>query len=143
MNVVIGQKSVNIRTADILFIKVKHRYVGVVLKYHTRNNLIADAERLACAVNLYILADLDNLTRSLVTECNRNKTEWVTLKFVRVCAANTTAFDLDKNIIISDLGNRKLFNIIMFKLCQHSNSCCFRNITVCSRRFSSGCTAHL
>ena len=129
VHIVIGKKSVNIRSADILLVKVKHCDIGIILKYHAGYNLIADRKLLSGAVNLYVLAHLNDFARSLVTENNRDKTEGVALKFMRVRAADSAALNLYENIAVTNLGNGIFLNVIMLKLCKHCNASRFRNRT--------------
>ena len=113
MNIIIGQESVNISAADVLLVEVEHCNIGVVLEYHTGNNLIANLKRLARAVLFNVLAHLHNLARALVTENYRDKRERVILVFVSIGTANTASLNLYKNIVITEFGNGIFLNLEM------------------------------
>ena len=113
MNIIIGEKSVNISTADVLLVEVEHCNIGVVLEYHTGNNLVAYLKRLACAILCDILTHLHNLACALVTENYRDKRERVILVFVSIGTANTASLNLYKNIVIAKLRNGIFLNLEM------------------------------
>ena len=128
MNIVIRKQSVNIGAANVLFVKVEHRYIRIILKYHARNNLIAYRQWLACAVRFYIFAHFYDLACSLVTEHNRNKTERIAFEFMSVRTADSAAFHFYKYIAVSEFRYRKFFYIEIFRLCKHRNMSRFRYI---------------
>ncbi len=137
MNIIIREQSVYIRAAHILLVQVEHGDIRVVLENHTGYNFIAYFQRFSCAVNLYVLSHLYDLAGSFMSQRYRDQAEGISLKFVRVCSADTAAFYFYKDISVADLRHRKFLYIIMLQSRQHGNmrglwdrpSCCR-----CSRR---------
>ena len=131
MDIIVRKKTVYICSSYILLVKVKHGDIGIVLEYHTCNNLVANLKVLTGAVFLNIFTHLYNLTCTLMSECNRDKTEWISLKFVCVCTANSAAFNLNENIVIADYRHRIFLEFKLAELCKHSNTCCSGYACIC------------
>ena len=143
VNVIVGKKTVYVCAADVLFVKVIHGDVGIVLEDHTSNNLITDGKGLACAVLLYVLTHLDDLACAFMTEGNGDKTKGVTLKFMRVSTANAAAFDLDENVIVADFGNGVFLDFKFFELCEHCNLSGLGEFARSRRSSGNGCRLHV
>ena len=127
MNIIIRKKSVYVSSTNILLIKVEHCDLRIILEDHTCNNFITDLNRFSSCICLNILTHSNDLTSSLMSECNRDQVEWISLKFVSVSTANTAALYFNKDIIVTYWWNRILFDIKMLFLCKNCNVCCFRD----------------
>ena len=86
MDIIVWKKAIYISASDVLLVQVEHLDIRIVFKDHTCNNLIADLQRFARAVSLYVLAHLDDLAGSLVTERYRNQSERILFEFMGICS---------------------------------------------------------
>ena len=102
MDIVVGEKSVDISSADILLVEVEHRDVGIVLENHAGDDLIADMKRLSGRVDGDVLSHFDDLAGSLVTECDRDETKGIALEFMRIGSADSAALDLDEYVVVAE-----------------------------------------
>ena len=91
MLIVVGEKSVYIRTSDVLLVEVEHCDIGVILEYHAGDDLIAHMKGLSGTVVSDVLTQLYYLARSLMTEDDGDKSEGVSLEFVCVRTAYSAA----------------------------------------------------
>ena len=106
MNIIVREKSVYISSAYVLFVEVVHCDLRIILEDHTCNNFISKIQSFSSAVNFNVFTHLNDLTCSLMSEYYRNKAEWVSLEFVSVCSTNTTSFNFNQDIVISDWRDR-------------------------------------
>ena len=130
MNVIIREKSVYISAAYVLFVQIVHCDVRIILEDHTGYNLVTHLQFFTCAVDLYVLTHLYDLSGSFMSKDNRDQAEWVSLEFMGVSTAYAASFNLYKNISVSQLRNREFFDIIVFQCCQHSHTSSFWNCLV-------------
>ena len=72
-------------------------------------DLVANADGLACGVELNVLTDSDDLARALVAKRYGNQTEGVALPLVNVCAADTRTLYLNEDVVITQLGDGVFF----------------------------------
>ena len=115
MDVIVRKETVYISASDVLLVQVEHLDIRIVFKDHTCNNLIADLQRFACAVSLYVLAHLDDLAGSLVTERYRNQSERIFFEFMGICSTDTASIYFNEDISVPHFRDRELLYIIMLK----------------------------
>ena len=136
---IVRKKSVYVSSSDVLLVEVKHCYIGIVFKDHTGYNLITNIQRLACAVLLDILTHLYYFSGTFMSESNRNESERIAFKLMRIGSADAAALNLNKNIIVSYFGKLIFVNVKVSELCKHCNSCGFRYFAGSGLRSRSCC----
>ena len=136
MNVIIWKKSVYVSSANVFLVQVEHSDLRIILEDHTGNNFVTDLNRFSSCISLNIFTHGNDLTSSLMSKCNRDQVEWVSLEFVSISTANAAAFYFNKDVVIAKCRNRVLFNIKMLFFSKYCNVCSFRN---CACRCCSWC----
>src|SRR5699024_6881345 len=115
MDIIVRKKSVYVSPADVLLVQVEHLDIRVILKDHTCNDFVADLQRFARAVCLYVPAHLDDLAGSLVSERYRDQSERVSLELMGICPADTASFYFYEDISVSHFRDREFLDVIMLK----------------------------
>ena len=103
MNVIIWKKSVYVSSANVFLVQVEHCALRIILENHTGNNFVTDLNRFSSCISLNIFTHGNDLTSSLMSKCNRDQVEWVSLKFVSISTANAAAFYFNKDVVITCL----------------------------------------
>ncbi len=126
-----------------MFIKVEHRYIGVVGKNHTRNDFIADLKIFTRAVFSDVLAHFDDFARSFVSEYYGDKSERISLEFVSVGAAYAATFYLYENVVVAEFGNLIFLKFESLFFHEHGDSRFFGNRTRRTRSRNRRFAAHV
>ena len=85
------------------------------------NDFVANLDRISCSISLNIFTESNDFSCSLVSESYRDKSERVALPLVNVSSANSTALNLNENVVVANLRNRELLNLDLLRSCEHCN----------------------